>query len=220
MPPTCSEREPPLPPPERTLEYDNLRRVDLQRVGGNLRERCPQALAHRLGTAYEAHALIGFDGDVDFLGQQAASGHLDVVGDGMSQKHSPARRVGFARVESGPVDRFHCFAEQGLEGARFISRVRRIGVRHLLRSDKVPALEIDRIEAQLERGLVHQALDQEAHFRTACAAVGIDRRGICKQHPHFMIDERNVVAAVRRPRAGHCRHRRTVEGKICAHVGE
>ena len=96
----------------------------MQGVGGNLRERCPQALAHRLGTAYEAHAFIGFDGDVDFLGQQAASGYFDIVRDGMSQKHSPARRVGFARVESGPVDRFHRFAEQGLEGAGFIGRVR------------------------------------------------------------------------------------------------
>jgi hypothetical protein len=133
------------------------------------------------------------DDNVDFLGQQAASGRLDIVGDGVSQKYSPARRVGFARIESGPVDRFHRFAEQDFEGTGFIGRVRRIGVWHLLRPDKVAALEIDRIEAQLERGLVHQTLDQEAHFRAACAAVGIDRRGIGERRRHFGIDHRRGV---------------------------
>src|SRR5207302_594288 len=141
------------------------------------------------------------DAEVDFLGEQPAPGDLDIAGDAAAAYPSAARRFRLARVEPGPVDRGHRLPQQRVEARALVGPVDRVPVRHLVWANEISALELHGIDAELERGLVHEPLDEITGLGPAGPAIRIDRRGMREQHAHLVRDERNVIAAVDRARA-------------------
>ena len=63
--------------------------------------------------------------------------------------------------------------------------------------DQVALAHLDRVDAELEGGLVDEALEQRGRLGAAGAAVGARRRGVRDRHGDVELDRVEVVRAVR-----------------------
>ena len=103
------------------------------------------------------------------------------------------RRLAFAFVEAFDIGELQRLFERGVIVARVVSHNDRRLMRK--RFDEIAFPQIGGIDLHLPRRHLDQPLDHEGRFRTSCATISIDRRGIGVDGIHLAIDVRNVVLA-------------------------
>ena len=99
-----------------------------------------------------------------------------------------------------------------------MQRHRRLVREGVLRNE-VHAAEFRRVHSDLARRLVHHPLQKIGGFRTAGAAIGVDRSGGCRHALHVGVNGRDLVAA-RQQRGMQDRRRHNREGRqVGADIG-
>ena len=170
-----------------------------------------------LGTDRQRHRAVSLERGARELGRHAAGG-FEEAGDA-----DAAQQAGLARllatlakaIEIGERDRV---VEIGAEAATVDLHAHRGVMRKF--SDDVAAAQFYGVDPGLERGKVHQPLDQIVRFRLAGAAIGVDRRRVGEGAAHLVKDRRDVIDAADRTAGGIGRTDRAAGRKIRAHVGD
>ncbi len=168
-------------------DLDAVRR-GAELVGDDLRQRGAQALAvrgssdPRLDEAGRVHRhLDGFPAGRHFHaaggeGRRAVSGALRKSREAETEITLLGARLGLAATECRDVDGFHRRVH-GFDIGRLVEHQSHRG-RVGKGLDQVTAADLDRIEAESSRRLVHQPLDGEGDHRTGDAAIRRHRTGM------------------------------------------
>jgi hypothetical protein len=125
-----------------------------------------------------------------------------------------------ACVEAVPIGQQQALVEHLLELPAVVDLRHRVGVRELVGADHVAAAQFGRVEVQLARGGVEQALGDVDRLRPAGAAVGAGGGAVAEHRGEVQVDERDVVDAGGDPRADQKLDRRAGGRRVGADVGE
>ena len=207
LPPICSDRDPPVPPPRDTSAVSECTHADVfhrdtERVADDHRERRLVALAVRARADPCGHLAVGLDLDRAVLTvERERRADLEVRRD-TDAEHlrvaalAPRRLLGAQRVVAGLLER-------DVERLRVLAAVvdrtqpgdRR--ERERLGRDEVLAPDLDRIDAELVGRDVEGALDEVDRLGPAGAAVRGDRRGVRDRGLPVELDLRDDVHVLR-----------------------
>ena len=210
------------PPPTLTMSVSPMMMLTVstgsaEQVGRDLREARLVALAARLRADHDVDPAFRLHRDLGALPRRADRG-LDVVGDAEAEQLAALLRLALALLEAVPVGDPHGEVHVGLVGAAVVEHADGVAVRHLLRRHEILAAQLDAVDAELDRGLVHQPLDRERHLGPARAAIGVGRHGVGEHRARAQRRRRNVVGAGDQARALRQRRQRNAERADVADV--
>ncbi len=193
--------------------------------------RDPQHLVQDLGVAGLQALAVGHGADHQLdpaiLGEaqlgrllRDAKRRLEVAGEPLAAQPPPGFALGAPGGKARAVGKRQRLPHGAGEVAAIEGLAGRGSVRQLLRPDEVARTQLDRIDAQLMRCLINQALDDVGRLRPAGAAIGVGRRGVGHDAPHLKVDRLEGIAAAhdRRGRSG--RDQRTMRREIGTHIGK
>jgi hypothetical protein len=184
------------PDPDRRLgavaeEQRHVIERDAEAVGGDLRERGVVALAVRRGARPDHDAPAGLDRDGGAL--EDAAGALDV------QRGAGADDDPGVRAPLG-LDLLEREVKAALVVAGVVRQAERARVRE--RADEVAPAQLDRVDAERPRRVVHGSLDEVVALRPPRAAVGPGRDLVGLRSRDLDRDVADVVAAAHQHRGG------------------
>ena len=133
------------------------------------------------------------------LRRSAAGGDLD-VGRDTDPELDPVAALASPSLllaERVVADRLGGHFERGGVGAAVVARARERRERERVVVDEVAAPQLDRVDAQLERGLVDESLQQGGRLGTAGPAVRPGRRGVRRGDRDVELDRVEAVRAAR-----------------------
>ena len=172
---------------ERVAVADGHRlRRDTELVGDDLGERGLVPLAMRARARDGEHGTGLLDSDQPTLPPEA--GRLDVDGDADADDLTPFAPHRLRAPETCVVGRGQRAVQEPGVVTGVIDLPRRGLEGKAIAGNQVAPPQLDRIEPERPRGLVHEALDQERGLRTPRAAVGADRRGRREDADRFDVD--------------------------------
>ena len=96
-------------------------------------------------------------------------------------------------VESIPIGKRQRLVQQAFEIAAVVDLPGRRCVGDRFRRNEIPPSQIDRIDAELARRLVDQALRDVGRLLASGAAIGTDRRGVGQHQADLDVQQRNVI---------------------------
>ena len=215
------EREPPVPPPLAirsespwTTLISIERKVELP--GDDLGVSGLVPLAGRLGADEQSQRPILLEKERRFLA--GAHGRaFDIACETEPSNETTAPGLVRASLETGGVGLFDTPLQRGAEVADVIGALRLGVVRHRFRRHEVS--QPDRLlgQAELARAPVDEALEDISRFRTACAAIGVDRDRVRIDASHPRMQRVDLVGPVRH-RDAEPRHELSVLREIGAQV--
>ncbi len=131
----------------------------------------------------------------------ATCGDLHVGGDTDAQEHlvacfAPASLLGAQRLVA---DRLSRTIEWEVVAARVVGVAGERAEREHVVAEEVALADGDRIDAQLERRLIDQPLEQRCRFGSPCAPVGTHRCGVGDRDRHVELDRGERVRALGHP---------------------
>ncbi len=196
-------------------------RADTELVGDDLAERRLVALPLRLRHREHVDRAGRSGHDLDLvLGIEARAGVLDHGRDAEAAQLAGLRGFLPARGKTFPVRELHRPFQHVVKVGRLVGRAggRLVGKR-VFWNEVAPA-QFRRVDLQLGRGLVHQALHHVRHVGAAGAAVGGDRNSVGEGEPEAAVERRDAVdaghAGGRVARVARAAGRR----EVAAHVGD
>ena len=181
--------------------------IDAELVGNDLREGGVVALAVAVRPGEDIHRSGGIDAnrggfiEPDPCAKGAChcrrgdAAGLDIARQADTAVLAARRGFGPAGLEALVVDHLQRLVQRRLVIADVIlQRHRRLVREGVLRNEIHPA-ELRRVHSDLSRRLVHHPFQKIGGFRTAGAAIGVDRGGGCRHALHVGVDGRDLVAA-------------------------
>ena len=146
---------------------------------------------------------------------RAAGGGFDHGGYAASAQLAGLGRDRLARGKARPIGGCQCLVHQAREIGVFVDRARRRFIGKRLGGNIVAPPQIHRINAGLERGLLHQPLHHEGDIGPPRPAIIADGRGIGQRHTKAPIQRGDAI------RAGETHHRITDRRHRCwrRHIG-
>ena len=198
----------------------DLRRVDAEQFGRELREAGLQPLPHALGAHPDHHLAVFLDLVVRHLVHDVGRGPFDVGGEAAAVELAALLGLRLARRKAVPVGRFERLGEEQVEVAGIVLLAHRRGVGHLRGLHEVAPTQFGRIHAHLAGRRVHQPLEIEDALGTAGAAIGADRGGVGDDAGDLEIDQRDVIGAGCHLGADEQRDDDAAARRIGADVGE
>ena len=198
-------------------------------VGDDLREGGLVALAVRVRAGEHRDGAGGMHADLarfeqagaraerarDGGGRDAAG--FDVGGVADAAQLAVLHRVFFPRRKTGDVGQLQRRLQRRIVVAGVVLQRDRRLIREL--ADEVAPAQLRRVDLQLARGGLDQALDDVGRLRPSRAAVGIDRRGVGEHRGHFAVDLRRGVLAGEQRRVQDGRNARSEGREVGAEVG-
>ena len=173
-PPSCSDRDPPVPPPLRTsvgVDCDEPDPVDGDPglVADDHRERRLVTLAVRRRAGHHRGRAVVVHLHRAVLAGAAAGGDLDVRRHADAEQRAvairPSRRLLAAKlVVAGPLGDG---LQRGAVGAAVVGDAGEGGEREDVVGEQVPAAQLDRVDAQLDRRLIDDPLEQRRRLGSA-----------------------------------------------------
>src|SRR5690606_33959479 len=155
------------------LAHLDLRDIDVELLGNELRVGGRVALAVRLGADEKRDAAVTVQPDMSGLGSREGAG-LDVGRHADAAQLAAPGRLLPTLFEALPVGALHRRVHVAVEFTHVIHAAGRRGVRELFGLDEVAAANLVGRQLQVARAGVRQLLDQEGRLGPAGAAIGID----------------------------------------------
>ncbi len=117
-----------------------------------------------------------------------------------SSVSSPAsRRRACSASQLVVADRFGGPIEREVVATRVVGVARERAEREHVVAEEVAAPDLDRVDAQFERGVVDESFQQRRRLGPTGAAVGTHRRGVGDRHGDVELDRGEGVGALRHP---------------------
>ena len=167
-------------------------------VAHDLRERRLVALAHRRRSREQRDGAVGIDsqlGGVRVHRRIRPAGHLDRVGDAETAQLAVLPRLGAPLLEAGPIGETERHVHATPELAAVVGEDEARLERHRRGRDQIAASQLDRIDLELARRDVDDALDRVGRLRPAGAAVRPRRRRVREHTGRLHVDRRRRVDA-------------------------
>ena len=166
---------------------------DQHRVGGLV------ALPVRLRAGVDRHRAVVVHLDRPELVAAAAGGDLDVGGHTDAEQRLVAglAPTGLLGAQLVVADRFGRPIEREVVAARVVGVAGQRAEREHVVAEEVAAPDLDRVDAQLERCLVDEPLQQRGRLRPTSATVGAHRCGVGDGDGNVELDRRERVGALR-----------------------
>src|SRR5664280_2184648 len=153
-------------------------------VDRQLRVAGLDALPHLLRRREDLDEAVRRHVDAHLLFEGVAAGPFQKRGDAAATQQAARFALAPPRRKAVPVGERQALVENFLEAAAVVGLGQRVLVRHLRRRDHVAAAQLGRVEPELARRRIHQALDDVDRLGPAGAAVGAGRRRVRQHRDH------------------------------------